>query len=409
MRNPIALIAALPFLLAGCLATGSDREEKASDGRVLIENDSTLLAERVVIRKESLAVEGVPAPKSAASAARADKEKAPLLTLVAELAAPQLEGLTLQATSVSLHGGFAYVSYNYRGDRHAGAVEVIQLRSGDNAVLRSQALFKDADIHALRYDQGRLYLAQGSGLASHASPAVVGVLDVNGGKLEGAMSQAVLGSYAATSVFVDGARILATSGNTGGLYGFMDGSLVSPRHVPLSDARWVDGDASRIVVAQGTPGRLAVLDRATLAVQKTLAFPGADIPESKSTVRVFGGKALVAAGLAGVRILDLASGNEVGAIARPRVAGLDSLACVANAADGSGRLVFVSNGEGGVHVARTATALEAETGAASLSPETLGRIAFKALQSVNHVAYDGKHLVVAAGSGGVKIVEVQAD
>lgn len=406
MRNLIVWLPTLPLLLAGCLATGSDDGEKASDGRVLIENDSALLAARVVQLRESLSVEGAPAPKAGAASV---PEKAPLLTLVAELAAPQVDGLTLQATSVSLHGGFAYISYNYRGDRHAGAVEVIQLRAGANAVLRSQALFKDADIHALRYHEGRLYLAQGSGLASHASPAVLGVLDVDGGKLVGTMTQAVLGSYAATSVFVDGASILATSGNTGGLYGFTDGKLAGPRFAPLADARWVDGDAERIVVVQGTPGRLAVLDRHSLAVQKTLAFPGADIAESKSTVRILGGKALVAAGLAGVRILDLASGNEVGAIARPGVAGLDSLACVANAADGSGRLVFVSNGEGGVHVARTATTLESETGAAPVGPEALGRIAFKALQSVNHVAYDGRHLVVAAGSGGVKIVEVQAD
>jgi len=68
--------------------------------------------------------------------------------------------------------------------------------------------------------------------------------------------------------------------------------------------------------------------------------------------------------------------------------------------------MFISNGEAGVYLAQGSQVFS------STGPETVqtitvqGRLRFSNLQSVNHVAYQSKYLIIAAGLGGLKIVQV---
>lgn len=386
--------------LAACQSTSPGRDAASIP---LIVNDESALSGRLAERSEPVPIEppAGAAPKRAAAFA---------LTLIAELRPPVVGGRTLQATSVMLHGGFAYVSYNLKGDDRMGAVDVVQIENGSKATLRSQAVYPDREVHALHFDKNTLYLAQAGDIPGAASPAAWATLVANGGKLDAAGSAvSALGSYAATSVTVHDGTVLVTTGSNGGLYalGQSDGKVEAYRE--LSDARWVDADAARIVVAQGTPGRLAVLDRATLAPVKSIAFSGAGIPESKTTVRLLGDRALVAAGLGGAQLIDLATGSVLGSVPRPAVTGLDSALCVANSADADGDMAYVSFGEAGVYVATAGTDLSGgrKDGTPGSVPLTvLGKLKFADLQSANHVAYDGTLLAVAAGTGGVKIVRV---
>jgi hypothetical protein len=86
--------------------------------------------------------------------------------------------------------------------------------------------------------------------------------------------------------------------------------------------------------------------------------------------------------------------------------GLDPSVVVTNAVTVQDDLMFISNGEAGVYAAAGAASFESPScGAQQI--DVLGRLRFDDLESVNHVAYRGEYLFVAAGLGGLKIVLVE--
>jgi hypothetical protein len=401
MKTSRALLAALglPLLLAGCFDADDAAPGGKIDGMTVNNEDGS---DRLSSKNEALPLDSVPgASKRSASA------KTLTLTLKAEIKSPVIGGDTLQATSVFLHGGFAYVSYNFQGGRFAGGVDVIQIKNESNAELRSQVLFDSNDVHALVYAQqtGALYLAEGD----VNNGAMIEKLEVNGGKIVlQPRRRAQLGSFVATAVTAAGNKVWVTTGNTGRVYAFDADLNKTDSSAVLDDARWVDYDGARLVVGQGSPCRLQVYSTPTLLGATGVNYPvgGCGIPESKTTARSFAlGKVLVAAGDSGVRIVSALNGARLGGAPRVKVAGLDSLRTVTNAADGSGTLIYASNGEAGVHALEASTSLS-DAPAGSMTVTTLGKLRFANFQSANHVAFDGNTLVVAAGKGGVKIVAV---
>jgi outer membrane protein assembly factor BamB len=209
-------------------------------------------------------------------------------------------------------------------------------------------------------------------------------------------------------------EVYATSGDGGHISAFDKSTFTLLGQHALEDARWVawDEQGGRVVVAQGTPGRLSVFAEGefpggSLNLLNTFTFPGADIAESKSTVEIMGGKAFVAAGPEGVQIVCLDNGQVVGSVARPDPAGLglDPSVVVTNAVSVDGDIMFISNGEAGVYVAKADEDF-ASSGCAQQNITMLGHLRFDNLQSANHVDYRNGRLVVAAGLGGVKVVEV---
>ncbi len=79
---------------------------------------------------------------------------------------------------------------------------------------------------------------------------------------------------------------------------------------------------------------------------------------------------------------------------------------VTNAVAVADDLVFVSNGEGGVFVARGDQDFDSTGSETPVNLMMLGQLQFGVLESVNHVEYNGDFLVVTAGLGGVKVVTV---
>jgi hypothetical protein len=406
MKMPLTLLVALslPLFLAGCL-TDEPHEPGGEPGGTVdgmtINNDEAELSDRVTDKNEPVELDttgtGQPAGKRAAT-------KTLTMTLIAQIASPVVGGDTLQASSVHLSGNYAYVSYNLRGEKYRGGVDIIHMKTGSNAVLNSQVLFDSTDVHAL-YFSGSVWLAAAQAGAS--PPAMVEKLDVTSGKfVVKARVRTQLSSYAATSVVVDGNKVYATSGNTGHLY-VLDNALKKTDSLSLPDARWVDTHGGRVVVAQGVPGKLTAFGTTNLLSPTTIAAGGAGIPESKTTVRVINNKAIMAAGDGGLKVFNLATGKLIGSVARTKVAGLDSAVTVTNAADGANELIYASNGEAGIYVILSTQDLENSTGDADMGLTVLGKLKFSNFQSANHVSFDGNTLVVAAGKGGVKIVTVK--
>ena len=69
-------------------------------------------------------------------------------------------------------------------------------------------------------------------------------------------------------------------------------------------------------------------------------------------------------------------------------------------------LMFISNGEAGVYLAQGSQAFSATGPEVQQTITMRGRLGFGNLQSVNHVALQSGLLIVAAGLGGLKIVQV---
>lgn len=331
-----------------------------------------------------------------------------ILTLVAEVESPMALGQTLQASSVSIKGKYAYVSYNMRGETYLGAIDVIDISKIEKPKLVSQAIFLDSDIHSLTFEEDKVYAAQATNDPDFDYPAVFESISVKKGKLvlEG-NERGQLPSFAGTSVAVSGDGVYVISGDEGGLSVFNKKNLELKAQIELHDARWVDVQGDKVVVVQGTPGQISVFNKKNLELVNTFQFKGADIPESKSTVQVVGKRAFIAAGTGGAQVIDIETGKVLATVPRPEVLGLDPSVAVTNAVSADGNLVFMSNGEAGVYVAQAPKNFNAISGDDPLELTLLGKLQFQNLQSVNHVEYRGKVLFVAAGLGGLKILKVE--
>lgn len=404
---PILLIAALIHF--GCsedVIAPTSEPGNQSNERITITNDEAVLAGRVHLLDEDVPIDTT----GAGGLAKRGLAQAFKLKLVAEVLPPAVDGQILQATSIAMKGDKAIVSYNMRGEQYLGGIDVFDIENKRNPKLKSEALFRNADINAVSFDVGYVHAAEATDDTSFEYPAVLEIIKLEGSKLVLDGNRRVgLTSYAGTSVSVSGSTIYATSGDNGGVSAFDGSSLIMTTWVSLHDARWVDVKEGKVVVVQGTPGLLSVFSEGSLSVLGTFSFMGADIPESKSTVEVVEGKAFIAAGSAGVQVLSVNTGTVVGTVPRPDPSrlGLDPSVVVTNAVTVDEDLLFISNGEAGVYVAQGRSEFD-ETGSEEPQEITLlGKLQFNNLQSVNHVYYRGRFLIVASGLGGLKVVKVE--
>ncbi len=411
----LAVGVALVLLQTSC-SDSAGPGNQAND-RISIVNNAGELRSLVTYYPDSIVpieATGVGYPSMAPSFNRSgSSSRAFRLTLVAEVAPPTVNGQLLQATSVAILGSRAVVSYNMRGAQYLGAIDVYDISKEKDPVLRSRATFQNTDINAVATDGVSVFAAEATDDVGFEFPAVAEMVTLSGSSLVlSGNLRAPLSSYAATSMAVSGTKAFATSGDGGSLFALdLPTFALTSTSVALDDARWVDADGGKVVVVQGTPGRLAVFNEANLAPLGTFSFTGADVAESKSTVEIVGGKAIIAAGSGGVQILSVTTGTVVGSMPRPSPASLDLSpdVVVTNAASVDGTLLFISNGEAGVYVAEASQAFSATDSETTQQLTMLGKLKFGNLQSVNHVAYKSDHLFIAAGLGGLKIVKVHGN
>ena len=388
-----------------------------ADGRLTVTNDEEILSERLEYLEAEVPIDPV-SPALLGGAAAAPTRSRVSLTLVAQLDPPTVDGQVVQATSVSARRRFNFlISYNTQGNPFVGAVDYVINPFGRSPRLISLVAFSDSDVSAVGLDDDWIYAAQATGANGYATPAAIerltlapsGILLENNARFD-------LTSFAATSVLSGDDVIYVTTGDGGHVYALDESDMSIVGQFALDDARWVahDEDNDRIVVVQGTPGRISVFQEGdfpggSMTLLNTFTFPGADVAESKSTVEIVGGKAFIAAGSEGVQVMCLDNGQIVGSVARPDpfALGLDASVVVTNAVTVDEDLMFISNGEAGVYVAAGAADFASTPCDAPQTITMLGHLRFDDLQSVNHVDYENKRLLIAAGLGGLKIVQVK--
>lgn len=409
-RTYVLVLSAIALIHYSCsddVVGPVDAPGNQSNERISITNDESALDPRVRYFDQEVPI----GSGGFGLMAKRTRLQAFSLTLVAEVIPPTVSGQVVQATSTAMKlDDRAIVSYNMRGGQYLGGIDVFKFPPSGVPKLKSEALFNDSDISSVSYDADKVYLAEATGDAMFPYPAVFEVMNMTKDKLVLDGNQRFpLTSFAGTSVALSSNNIYVTSGDNGRLSVFDRTTLALKDSFDLIDARWVDVDGGKVVVVQGgTPGQISVFDEASLSVLNTFTFTGADIPESKSTVQVVGGKAFIAAGTGGVQVLSVNTGTVVGSVPRPDPAslGLDPSKVVTNAVSVAGDLMFISNGEAGVYVAQAAVPFDQSGSEDPLNLTVLGQLQFDNLQSVNHVAYNGTFLVIAAGLGGLKMVRV---
>ena len=392
-----------------------------ADDRLGITNTQLLLDARVVYTDETVMVDSNPGTMSVGVQRQGPitlNASSVTLRLIQEIDPPIVEGEVVQATSVSLDGGDkAMISYNMVGEPRLGAIDWITKLTSNRPVLSSEARFSDSDISAVSTDGSYVYAAVATNDPQFPFPSVLERIRLKNDKFTLDNNLRIpLTSFAATSVMRTTGAIYATSGNTGGVFAFDKAQLGPLGQFALHDARWVawDKDGGRLVVVQGTPGMISVFEEGqfpggSMNLLNSFPFPGANVPESKSTAEIAGGKAFIAAGPDGVQIVCLDDGSIVGSVPRPDPAslGLDPSVVVTNAVTLDNDLMFISNGEAGVWVAQGAEDFDTSACNAPQNITVVGQLRFDDLQSVNHVAYERDHLIIAAGLGGVKVVRVE--
>lgn len=405
----VLLIAATVHLSCGGGDIAVGPGDQAND-HISITNNEAAIAWRLNVTDVDIPVDDAGVGyASVMGAARPAAAPSFSLKLTAEVLPPTLDGKVLQATSIAMSNNKAVVSYNMRGAEYLGGIDVFLISNAKNVQLKSEALFNNADVNSVTFSDDRVYAAEATGDLAYPYPAVFEVLELSGVNLILAgNSRAPLTSYAGTSAVFRGSRVYATSGDNGALSVFDSDTLAMHDSFDLHDARWVDVNDGKVVVVQGTPGQISVFDAATMVLENDFPFAGDNVAESKSTVQVIGGKAIIAAGENGVQVLSIATGNVLGYVPLPdnNALGLPRDVVVTNAVSAEGDLLFISNGEAGVYVAQADTPFEQDWGETLHAITVLGKLRFNALQSVNHVAYKDGLLIVASGLGGLKVVRL---
>jgi hypothetical protein len=397
-----------------------------TDGRLSVTNDAAALSERVEYPDESVPIDPDPSPVSGVAGLSAPEgpQRAPSdidLTLVGEISPPTVNGQVVQATSIWMTSSQkAAVSYNFQGVTALGALDFFTKLLNDRPELRSSITLVGSDANAIFHNENYVYAAMSSTDIQLPYPAVMERIRLKSDRFsltDAGNRRIPLESFAGTSLMATRDEVYVTSGNTGQVRAYDEDDMTFRGAYALADARWVawDEDNDRVVVLQGMPGRLAVFQEGSfpngsMTLLNTWSVPGVNVAESKNTVEVAGGKAYVAAGPAGVQVVCLSNGQVIGSVPVPNAAslGLDPSVVVTNSVTVDDDLMFISNGEAGVYAAAGSRDFD-NSSCSPITITVLGRLRFANLQSVNHVAYRGGHLYIAAGLGGVKVVDVDVD
>lgn len=398
------------FLLFGCKdhpVEVDTASENITDGRISITNNANDLAARVVYYNDlDVTIDTSVAPQPGSLA----KSVAPLnMKYRAKVSPPSVNGSPLQATHIVLVGSYAYVTYNMAGSSYLGGVDVFDVSNKNKPTLISQALFDQSDVSAVTYAGGKLYLAESTSDTAYQYPAVVEEITLSANQLSLTTRRVGVMSYVATDLVVSGGKLFVTSGSGGPAVGGLNIIDLATFTVTGSDqfldARSIDLYGTTAYVLQGTPARLRSYNTVSNAYLGTVDVGGANIPESKSTVKISLDRAFIACGDEGTKIVDLTSGTLIDSLPRVTVTGLDPGLTVTNAVSIYKDLVFMANGEAGVYIAQAAIDLETVS---STDPNLTvrGKMQFGSAESANFVASSNALVFIATGLGGLNIVEI---
>ncbi|QDH78147.1 hypothetical protein FKX85_03475 [Echinicola soli] len=385
-------------LLAIVVFSSCNREDDVpgtGNDAILLSSDAESLSKR--FSKNNTGVVGI--TSEAAANARINAEEIPAgslpLELIAKVEAPTHDGDVLQATHVDIDGDYAYVTYNTIGAKYLGAIDIFDISDVHNPVIKSQAIFTDADLNAVDFVEGRLYIAAAVDVDADYGvdgPANLITVSTSNGAFTSDFQFSSVEGYVSTDVAHTDANIVNVSGTEGMVTLFDKSNSLVVAQAAFADLRSVTYGGGKLFVLDGEEG-VNSLDPVTLAKEFSIAL-GADYSGAKRTMDVHGETLVVSEGANGAGIYTLSNGSEQSRIEIPVVStGLVTEEIVTNAVTTNERHLFMANGSAGV----SAVALGEDV-------KTLGVLDLYG--SSNYVRANDEYLFVASGLQGLQILKI---
>ena len=321
------------------------------------------------------------------------------LTLVAQVAVPSFEGgQNLTASHVDVDGDYAYVSYNTVEDGYAGGVDIINISDPNNPRVTSRLYYSNADINAIDYDNGYVYLAGGvdseSSVRATDNSFVAKIQTVNGRlNLDAGISYGFQEGFNATDVKVSGNEVFLTSGRDGFVKAYNTADLSITKEAAFADLRAVAIQGNSVAVLDASKG-VTIMDQ-NLNTTRDIAINSDFGLNTKRTLDFSGEHIVVAEGSKGAGIYNATNGNlieYVPILLNPdNVADMDQ---VTNAVATNEDVLLMANGGAGLCLSEEQ----------NNNTDLVGVIQLEG--SINFVASKGDYVFAASGREGLQIIKL---
>lgn len=381
----------------GIAVSCTDGPDSPSDPSILINTDSEQLSQRLSL--DGSGVIGITAPSNPSGRVLDDDDAEKIsLVLISKASSPVYEGNTLQATHVDIDEDYAYVAYNTAGPTYLGAVEILDISDAYKPKIVSQAIFKNADISALEYRDGLLFLAMAIDVdqSDVSEPANLGVVSVSNGQFTSDFRFSSVPGFVATDVTATSQFTALVSGSNGTLTLF-DRNLNKRSETPGEDLRGVAFGEDRLAILSGTQGA-TILNPTSMAEVARISL-GVDEAQAKRTLDIEDDHLFIALGKKGAGVYRLSNGREESLLPIPiNPENVEQGDIVTNAVSVEDELLFMANGAAGISVSDIDDADE---------PELYGVLDLDG--SSNFVRFENKFIFVATGQGGIQILKIVKD
>jgi hypothetical protein len=330
-----------------------------------------------------------------------------LLTQVASILPPKVEGASVRTTKIIVHKSNLYASYNHEGQMYRGALESISLEDPKKLRLTSQILFPEADINAL-YPTDSFVYAVGARSKYVKSPGFISRYSLHKGRFitEGATLNELSG-YAGTDVLAGPEGVIAVSGTDGGVSLF-DKNMNLQWSVGIEDARSIAPLATQSSYVLLAKGLLYYLTSDILHLKGTYLGYEPSV-EAKSSIQV--DRSIIYAAVNNGGIVAICSRDKKIMGHLPAIVTESSPVekTVTNSVAVIGDWVFTANGEAGLglYFRSRRFYLKGVSSCGHVAFQPVGNlIVNRQGVSANHVTVEGNRVYVANGEGGIQIFQL---
>ena len=337
---------------------------------------------------------------------------------IAQVRSPRVEGDVVQATDVVFVGDKLLASYNFRGEPHRGALQIIDVSEPESPMLSFEMILPRVDLNRIQVYQNR-YVVVAAGDAELAASLEIFDLLANAPDAEGApatlgtprlIASMDLPSRQATMVTLHQNYALVTTGDDGGVVLVDLEDPAEPELVayqPLADARYVEvlSDDELLLVSGG---RDAAMIRQPWS-QLTAGVDRSAIDEASGVTRLSLDGLSVGAPSWGFKVHERfhLSADERGVMTFSLAdGGLEETGLVSTEGDANagalteeGRLALLANGQEGLVALDVQEGHPTQVLASFDTPGDHG--------SANAVAVRGELVALADGLGGVKLLRAR--
>lgn len=323
------------------------------------------------------------------------------LTLVGQVSPPSFRGgENLTASHVDLQDNYAYVSYNTVAESYAGGIDIVDISDPHNPILTSRLYYLNADLSALKYDNGYIYAVGGFNSEQSATidfnSFVAKIAAQNGRFNTRDISYGFQEGFVATDVETTDNEVIVVSGKDGLVVRYQKSSLDIINEVPYSDLRAIELKEDKIGVLDADYG-VRVLDQSLNQIA-SIAIDADFRLADKRTLTFTDDKVIVAEGSSGAGVYNYSTGQflERVPIVDYDFRSVSQSEVVTNAVSTNEDVLLMANGAAGLCLS--------ENKANANSIEIVGVIDFDG--SANYVVSKGDYIFAASGTKGLQIIKL---